>query len=252
MRQWISRFTGESLDSFEIYLSDPVGFEADIVSLIEFAASKQVKNLVIDFSNHASKNIGVVEHLLTLIYYQKNGLDISHLFFNLLYVKNLTICSFLLQMIQDCDNPMELHDPMKTQHLVMKTNLHANEFMGITIFLNSCPELESLTFDMGTTERILRTSSPLDAKTFWLANKSYACLEKTLKIVKVKNFRGSSNELHVLHYLIRTGRVMEQLDLYEANGLDHKQKRLVLAGAEEVRRYFKKTSRDLQMTLHNA
>lgn len=58
-------------------------------------------------------------------------------------------------MIQDCEDPMELHDAMEARHLVMKTNLHAKEFIGITIFLNSCPELESLTFDMDTTERIL-------------------------------------------------------------------------------------------------
>lgn len=57
-------------------------------------------------------------------------------------------------MIQDCDDPMDVHDPLKTRHLVMKTNMHTNEFMGIAIFLNSCPELESLTFDMDTTERI--------------------------------------------------------------------------------------------------
>ena len=50
---------------------------------------------------------------------------------------------------------MEMHDAMEARHLVMKTNLHANEFVGIKIFLNSCPELESLTFHMDTTERIV-------------------------------------------------------------------------------------------------
>lgn len=58
-------------------------------------------------------------------------------------------------MIQECEDPMEMHDAMEARHLVMKTNLHANEFVGIKIFLNSCPELESLTFHMDATERIV-------------------------------------------------------------------------------------------------
>lgn len=37
----------------------------------------------------------------------------------------------------------------------MKTNMHANDFVGIGIFLNSCPELESLTFDLVTTSRFV-------------------------------------------------------------------------------------------------
>lgn len=58
-------------------------------------------------------------------------------------------------MIQDCDDPMKLHDPMKTRHLVIKTHMYPHEFGGITIFLNSCPELESLTFETYTTGPIV-------------------------------------------------------------------------------------------------
>ncbi|VVB10413.1 unnamed protein product [Arabis nemorensis] len=252
MCRWISVFTGEFIDSFELYLSDLEGFEKEIISLIEFATSKRVKNLVLDFSDTISKKDSAIDHLHKLIYYQTHGLDISRLVFNLLYVENLTICSFLLQMIQDCDNPKELHEPMKTKHLVMKTNMHTNEFGGISIFLNCCPELESLTFDMLTTELIVRPSLPFDSETYWLTNKTYDCLEKTLKVVEVKNFRGRPNELHVLQYLIRTGLVMERLDLYEAKGLNDNERRLVLAGAEEVQRKFKRGSSHLRITLHNA
>ncbi|VVB10414.1 unnamed protein product [Arabis nemorensis] len=252
MSRWISVFTGEFIDSFELYLSDLEGFEEDIMSLIEFATSKRVKNLVLDFSDTHSKKDSAIDHLLKLFYYQTHELDISRLVFNLLHVENLTICYFLIQMIQDCDNPMELHEPMKTKHLVMKANMHTNEFKGISIFLNCCPELESLTFDMLTTELIVRNSLPFDPETYWLTNKTYKCLEKTLKVVKVKNFRGRPNELHVLQYLIRTGLVMERLDLYEAKGLDDNERRLVLAGAEEVQRKFKRGSSHLRITLHNA
>ncbi|KAF3595730.1 hypothetical protein DY000_02027863 [Brassica cretica] len=155
-------------------------------------------------------------------------------------------------MIQECEDPMEMHDAMEARHLVMRTNLHANEFVGITIFLNSCPELESLTFHMDTTERIVRISMPLDPKVFWLTNDTYECLERTLKLVKIKNFRGGSNELHVLKYLIRRGLVMEQLDLYEAKGLNDDQRRLVLTAAEEVQKNVGRGSKHLRITLHKA
>lgn len=97
-----------------------------------------------------------------------------------------------------------------------------------------------------------RVSLPLDPKTFWLTNGTYECLERTLKVVKVKNFRGSSNELHVLKYLIRRGLVMEQLDLYEAKRLNDDQTRLVLTAAEEVHKNVERGSKHLRITLHKA
>ncbi|XP_018469789.1 putative F-box/LRR-repeat protein At5g54820 [Raphanus sativus] len=251
MHEWISRFTGKTIENFELCLPEPVGFEADIISLIEFAASKQTKNLVLDLSSPNSREPGAI-HIIMLVKFQNNILDITRLFFNLIYVRNLTICPFLLEMIQDCDDLMELHEPMKTQHLVIKTHMYPHEFAGMTIFLNSCPELESLTFDTDTTGPIVRRSPPIDPKTFWLNNKTYECLERTLKVVKVKNFRSKSNELHVLQYLIRTGRVMEQLDLYEAKGLNDDKRMLVLAAAEEMQQIVKKCSRHVRVTLHNA
>ncbi|CAN8327409.1 unnamed protein product [Cochlearia groenlandica] len=252
VRQCISRFTDKSIESFELYLSQPKGFEADIISFVEFAASRQANNLVLDFSKHASRETNLMEHLQTLFYYQEHKLDVSRIVFNLLNVKNLTICSLILQMIQECDDPMELHDPMKTQHLVMKTNMHTNEFIGITIFLNSCPELKSLTFDMLTTELIVRVSQPLDPEMYWLTNNTNKCLEKTLKVVKVKNFRGGSNELHVFKYLVRNGCVMDRVEIYEAVGLNHKQHRLVLAAREEIQKYPKKASKHLKIILYKS
>lgn len=93
---------------------------------------------------------------------------------------------------------------------------------------------------------------PLDPKVFWLTNDTYECLERTLKLVKIKNFRGGSNELHVLKYLIRRGLVMEQLDLYEAKGLNDDQRRLVLTAAEEVQKNVGRGSKHLRITLHKA
>ncbi|CAE5986210.1 unnamed protein product [Arabidopsis arenosa] len=201
MREWVSRFTGKVIENFEIHLSQPMGFAGDIMSLTEFATSRQVKNLVLDFSDPIQRNLSQAQQtirdcLLRCRYLQKNDLDVSHLFFNLLYVRTLTVCSFFLQ----------------------------------------------------------RAPSPLviDPVSYWLTSKAYECLEKTLKVVKVKKFRGSSNELHMLQYLIRTGCVMERVDLYEANGLNHNQKRWVLAVVEEFQQNFKSASGHLRITLHNA
>ncbi|XP_019098479.1 PREDICTED: putative F-box/LRR-repeat protein At1g56400 [Camelina sativa] len=191
MLEWISKFTGKVIQNFEIHLSEPRGFEGDLMSLIEFASSRQVKSFVLDFSDHAPTDLlSSTDCILRCKCPQKKELDASHMFFNLLNVRSLSLCSFFLQMIQNCDDPMALHDTMKTRHLVLRTNMHPSDFGGI----NSCPELESLTFDF---VRIWSTLV-IDPVTHWLTSKSYECLEKTLKVVKVKNFHGSSKELPLL------------------------------------------------------
>lgn len=38
---------------------------------------------------------------------------------------------------------------MNVKHLILKTAMHENEFMGITFLFNSCPTLESLTIELG-------------------------------------------------------------------------------------------------------
>ncbi|XP_010515300.2 PREDICTED: putative F-box/LRR-repeat protein At1g56400 [Camelina sativa] len=257
MLDWVSKFTGKVIENFEIHLSQPRGFEGDIMCLTEFATSRQVKSFVLDFSDHnhgSLVNSFVMDCMLRCQYRQRKELDASHLFFNLLYVRSLTVCSFFLQVIQDCDDPMALHDPMKTRHLVLRTNVQPKDLRGINIFLNSCPELESLTFDLVTTSRFVIVRSPwvIDPLAHWLTSEAYECLEKTLKVVKVKNFRGSSNELHLLQYLLRTGRVLERVELYEAKGLDHEEKTWIIAGVDEFQKNLKKASSPLKITLYNA
>ncbi|XP_010467493.2 PREDICTED: putative F-box/LRR-repeat protein At5g54820 [Camelina sativa] len=257
MLDWVSKFTGKVIENFEIHLSQPRGLEGDIMSLTEFATSRQVKNFVLDFSDHTQKDLiksFVMECILRRQYPQKNELDVSYLLFNLLYVRSLTVCSFFLQVIQDCDDPMALHDPMKTRHLVMRTNMHPKDFRGINIFLNSCPELESLTIDLVTTSRfvVVRSPSVMDPLAHWLTSEAYECLEKTLKVVKFKNFRGRANELHLLQYLLRNGRVLERVELYEAKGLDHEEKTWIMAAVEVFKKNLKKASSPLKLTLYNA
>ncbi|EOA32480.1 hypothetical protein CARUB_v10015759mg [Capsella rubella] len=265
MLHWVSKFTGTAIQNFEIHLSQPLHFEGELMSLIEFATSRHVKNLVLNFSADEPiqqplsdyLRIRRLRHAIRADYIlrcKKKELDVSRLFFNLIYVKSLTVCSFLLEAIEDCDHPLALHDPMETQHLVMITNLHPKELGGISIFLSSCPKLESLTFDSVTKCRLRLVPSPTtkDPKTYWLTSKAYKCLEKTLKVVKVKNFTGGFNELQVLQYLIRTGCVLERVDLYEAKGLNPNQKSLVMAGVEKAQKNFKKASKNLRITLNSA
>lgn len=103
MRDWVSRFNGKVIENFELHLSQPIGFEEDIMSLTKFAASRHVKNLVLDFSDPSQRNISLAEHarrdrIRRCMSPQKNKLDVSHLFFNFLYVRTLTVSSFLLQV----------------------------------------------------------------------------------------------------------------------------------------------------------
>ncbi|ESQ42979.1 hypothetical protein EUTSA_v10015804mg, partial [Eutrema salsugineum] len=69
MHQRVSRFQGQVINSFEIHLFDSVGLGADI-EYIEFAVSKQVKKLVLDFSNSVWRE--VIIELLVCVYTQNS------------------------------------------------------------------------------------------------------------------------------------------------------------------------------------
>ncbi|CAN8248273.1 unnamed protein product [Cochlearia groenlandica] len=51
--KWVSRFNDKYIESFEICFSRPMRFEEEIESFIEFAVSRKVKKLSLDFSNPA-------------------------------------------------------------------------------------------------------------------------------------------------------------------------------------------------------
>lgn len=53
MREWVSRFSLEVIESFELHISKPQTLDASINFLISFAVSRNVKNLVLDFSDPA-------------------------------------------------------------------------------------------------------------------------------------------------------------------------------------------------------
>jgi len=80
-----------------------------------------------------------------------------------------------------------------------------------------------------------------------MQNRTCKSLRKTLKVVVIRNFCGSSNELNVLRYLIRSasgaGDALERVELYVPNGMEESQAMVVFAKAEMLQR----TSKHVQV-----
>ncbi|CAH2069933.1 unnamed protein product [Thlaspi arvense] len=151
----------------------------------------------------------------------------------------LTLCPYLLQVIPESIHREHFLRPMKTKHLVLKTWLNPKEFNGIMILLSNCPDLETLTFDIlpPTPSSKARKNPPsFDPKTYWMKKMRCICLMKTLKVVVVKNFVRGRDDLNVLKFLIRSGAVLERVELYVPFGVDEDKKRFVDEGAEMLQR----------------
>ncbi|CAA7022721.1 unnamed protein product [Microthlaspi erraticum] len=396
MHEWVSRMPDHVIQSFEIHLPCPFGFGAEIASLIAFAVSRQVKKLVLDFSNpawrsfHDARRLPLLVHLPACVYSLKTleslklyacgfdpsrfqypemlrslhigcvrlinfepllrrcskldilsishcwGLDLMNIagdmrefafnncdfpfiacFFNLPKVdvfkyagdinclefdrmnaiikevhldfgllggydgwnketvaeggmvcdllnklrdaRTLTVCPYLIQVIQESEHPEHFLCPMKTQHLVLNTKLHPREFNGISLLLHNSPDLEKVTFDMISPSPYPFTTSTyggIDSRTYWLKDTTYECL-KTLKVVVVRNFCGGSNELDVLMFFIRSGRgsgsdrergdVLELIEIYLPNELDKTRLKSLRFRAERVQHI----ARPIQVLVHD-
>ncbi|KAL0696128.1 hypothetical protein Bca4012_063308 [Brassica carinata] len=142
------------------------------------------------------------------------GILICDLLYDLLSARKLTVCPFIIKAIKDSDYPVHLKAPMETRHLVIKTNLVLVEFEGIRLMINSCPDLETLTFQMLPLVSVARINHWFTADMYWNFPIFHKCLKKTLKVVLVRNFTGGTYESVMLWYLIGSCRVLERLDLY--------------------------------------
>ncbi|KAK9269659.1 hypothetical protein L1049_001437 [Liquidambar formosana] len=129
----------------------------------------------------------------------------------------LTVCSYVLQVLPTGEEPLSLSPRMDVKHLILKTTMHENEFFGISFLLKSCPYLETLTIEI-LPGRIFEDYVPpydFEAHTFWTQNVLvFKCLQKTLKVVEIKGFKGTMNELRLLKYFITCGRAMKRLNLH--------------------------------------
>ncbi|CAA0409855.1 unnamed protein product [Arabidopsis thaliana] len=178
-----------------------------------------------------------------------SGEVISRIINDLRAAETLTVCPYILQVIPECEKPSDLLQPMETRHLVLRTKMHTKEFNGIILLLNNCPNLETLGFDILTPCPFSATSSDegIDPKTYWMQKRTCKSLRKTLKVVVIRNFCGSSNELNVLRYLIRSasgaGDALERVELYVPNGMEESQAMVVFAKAEMLQR----TSKHVQV-----
>ncbi|KAK9269329.1 hypothetical protein L1049_001100 [Liquidambar formosana] len=131
-------------------------------------------------------------------------------------IRVLTVCSYMLQVIPTGEEPLGLSTPLHVRHLILKTAMHENEFYGISFFLKSCPHLETLSIEIGPAKIFEDYEPPYEFEThsFWTRNVLvFRCINRTLKAVEIKGFRGTPNELQLLKYLLKFGRVMEKLTL---------------------------------------
>ncbi|KAK7300115.1 hypothetical protein RJT34_10949 [Clitoria ternatea] len=105
---------------------------------------------------------------------------------------------------------------MNVRHLIMKTALHEHEFLGIALLLNSCPKLKCLTIELSS-EKVLLDYEPVlnfNRTRFWIENvQIYKCLISSLKVVEIKGFKGSENEILVLKYFITCGKKLKMMSI---------------------------------------
>lgn len=391
MVKWLCTFSGQDIETFEICLSKPLGFETEIKALIEFGVSRKVKNLVLDFSDpswtaiHESQeeaeaeasvfqlpecvyseatleslklfacgfdpskfaqqgslkrlcfgwtqlgkimallsnsplleslsiqycwnidleeaitesnnrlrelvfqncafateystldlpNIQIFKYTGAVHYFQFMRVNrimeevylefdeeteqdevtatiLCGLLYDLLSARKLTVCPFLIQAIKHSEDPVRLQAAMETNHLVIRSNVKGDDFVGIRFMLNSCPDLHTLTFELVPPAPPASTTAVgFDPATFWLYGSSHGCLKNTLKVVQVRNFNGDTYVFQVLMFLMRWGLVMERVDFYLPSGVDDNHKAWARYAATKVRNEFAATSDLLQVYLHN-
>ncbi|XP_058006585.1 putative F-box protein At3g29830 [Hevea brasiliensis] len=89
----------------------------------------------------------------------------------------------------------------------------------------------------------------LNPHEFWSRNaKIDHCIHRSLKVVNVKGFKGTMNELYVLRYIINCGRKLRKLNLFIANKEDDngQNRKSYMAKARLVKK-FQSSSRKLQL-----
>ncbi|KAF7820216.1 putative F-box/LRR-repeat protein [Senna tora] len=133
-------------------------------------------------------------------------------------VRVLTVCSYFLQVIPNGDEAVRMEYDMNVRHLILNTALHSNEFCGISFLLNSCPYLHTLTIDLTPPHRLFydyEAPYSFDGKRFWAEHAiDYKCVRRSLKVVEVRGFRGTWDELMVVSYLVHYGRVLHNIHIY--------------------------------------
>ncbi|WCJ37199.1 F-box family protein [Euphorbia peplus] len=130
----------------------------------------------------------------------------------------LTVCSVFLQMVPQGEEPVSFQSPLDVRHLILKTSMHYNEYIGMKFMLNSCPYLQILTFEIKGDAKIFsdyEAPYAFNPNEFWSKTIMVEkCLNTSLQVVNVKGFKGTKGEVHVLGYIIYFGRKLKQVNLH--------------------------------------
>ncbi|KAL0824989.1 hypothetical protein YC2023_015893 [Brassica napus] len=239
VRRWVARIHDQPIDTFGRWRSE-----------------KEVKNLVLDFSNPAWRTFQDVNLDELVVEIPQSVYDLATL--DSLKVgackkfdsEKLSNLGKLKTMIPRSEHPHFLR-PMEIKHIVLKTELHPREFNGIRLLFINFPNLETVTIDLLPSSPIATASSyaGIDPQTYWMQNISYECQREILKAVIVKNFIGCAKELHIVKFFIRSGcEHLERAEIYMPFDLDNGRKVFAHAKSEMLQR----SSNHLQVVVHNS
>ncbi|KAH1062652.1 hypothetical protein GYH30_005551 [Glycine max] len=140
--------------------------------------------------------------------FEEFGHPIYNLVKDVCTARVLTVCSFVLQVIPTGPEQLRMEVDMDARHLIMKTALDDDEFIGISFFLNSCPLLERLTIEIGPKSELsdYEPAFEFTSLLFWIEYLNVCeCLISSLEVVEINGFRGTLNEYRFLEYLIFSG-----------------------------------------------
>ncbi|PSS06151.1 F-box protein [Actinidia chinensis var. chinensis] len=197
------------------------GVVIDVPNLRVFKYCGPVVYFVTEYLN------GIVEADLDFgieVEFNEHGDVLHQLLMDVWCVRILSVCSYMLQVIPSSEEYPSMKPPLNgVKHMILKTALHAHEYHGISFFLSSCPNLETLTIDIDPARRIFHErGTHLNLCEHEFLSKYimvYRCVERSLKVVEIKGFKGALNEVVVINYLLSYGPALETMSITVAKEL---------------------------------
>uniref|UniRef100_A0A2C9W8G7 Uncharacterized protein n=1 Tax=Manihot esculenta TaxID=3983 RepID=A0A2C9W8G7_MANES len=210
IRQFLANYPRTPIQKFSLTCSKPEGFLADIQNFVIFAISRNVKDLELDFSDpiwreedDPKNHPAAVE--LPFQVYQHLGLESL----------KLISCNFDLSRFSNSTT-------LKGVSLVWVDMSLAS----IEILLLRFPFLESLSLKKCWNIHHVEITDyeppfELNPSEFWSEEIwVQMCMKKSLKVINVKGFKGTPNELYILRYIIMCARKLRKVNFYVFDGDD--------------------------------
>ncbi|KAL9691381.1 hypothetical protein QQ045_011802 [Rhodiola kirilowii] len=140
-------------------------------------------------------------------------------FKNFCHVKDLTICSYILQLLPTkMEDFNELH--LELNHLtIIAASFNISMLQGVAIFVKSCHHMETLTIDLSKESHCLTgrwqallDDEPYIFRSFEDARTAFACLIRSLRVIEIKGYEGESRLLmEFLRIFVMFGEVLEKI-----------------------------------------